>query len=201
MGTGNPRGQKGHGQITEGHYPELYGLWLRGNSVHSIAARFNVNWHTANHHLQKCRLALRNLMLRDRSEVLDEVTAVRQAAWEAFGKSKRSLTHDEVQKEVDAVAIEKGISPEVAGQVVKQTVKLTMRDGNPNWLTVVLAAIDTEAKLSGHYETGKREGQKPVSKGAYRAAGRKPKEITDAMADRMHKILSERREALVGGSN
>jgi hypothetical protein len=201
--TGNPAGRppRGHARITEGHYPELYSKWLRGASVHSLAQAYQIDWHTCNHHLQRARMMLRTTMIRERNEVLDELTQVKAAAYACFEKSKRTLTHDEIAKDVDAIAIEKGINPDVASQIVRQTTKATLRDGDPTWLNVVLATIDIEAKLCGHYEAGKREGQRPASKGAYRAAGRSPKETHEVMARRLIDVLTKRREALVGGSN
>lgn len=203
MGTGNPAGSppKGQRRITEGHYPELYGLWLRGTSVRALAAKYGVDWRAANYHLQKCREEIRGRMVRDREEVLDELREVRQSAWQAWTKSQRSLTQDEVQQEVNAAVIEKGISAEVAGQVMRQTTKVTLREGTASYLTLVLAAIDVESKLCGFYEVGKREGQKPVSQGEYRVAGRTPAQITEMMAARVHQVLSGVRSSLIGGSN
>ncbi len=197
--SGRPK--RGQEKITEGNYPDIYQRWLKGASVHSLAMEYKVDWTTMQHHLQKCRTLLKTVLLRDRNEVLDELQLIREAAWEAFKKSKRSLTHDEVSKEVDRVALEKGVSQELASRLIKQTTRITMRDGEANWLTVLLAAIDMENKLVGHYETGKREGQKPAGKGTYRAAGRSPKETHELMAQRLMKLLGERRAALVGGSN
>jgi DNA-binding transcriptional ArsR family regulator len=201
-GTG-PAGRPPRNQpkITEGQYPDIYQRWLKGTSVHSLAAEYHVDWSTMQHHLQKCRMMLKTTLLRDRNEVLDELALVRAAAWECFKKSQRPLTHDEVAKEIDRVALEKGVSKEIAERVVKQTTKITTRDGEANWLSVVLAADDLEARMTGHYETGKREGQKQGGKGSYRAAGRSPSETHEVMAQRLVNVLTQRREALVGGSN
>jgi hypothetical protein len=195
------RPPRGKAKITEALYPDIYVRWCKGASIIALAANYQVDWATMHHHLQKCRTMLRTTLLRDRNEVLDELALLRAAAWECFKKSQRPLTHDEVAKEIDRMAIEKGVSQELASRLIKQTTKITMRDGEANWLSVILAAVDVEAKLCGHYELGKREGQKPAGKGTYRAAGRSPKDTHEAMAARLAEVLSERRAALVGGSN
>jgi hypothetical protein len=187
--------------ITEGDYPELYSKWLRGTSVHALARAYGVDWTTANHHLQKCRQVVRSTMVRERNEVLDELAQLRSLAYECFERSKRTLTHDEVAREVDKVAQDKGIDSELASRIVKQTTKLTMRDGEATWLTVALAAIDMECKLTGHYEAGKREGSKPAGKGSYRAAGRSPAETNKAMLERVAAVLTRQREALTNQVN
>lgn len=195
------RPPRGHAKVTEDQYPEIYGRWVRGTSIHALARDFKVDWSTMNYHLQRCRQSMRNTMLRDRNEVLEELREVRSAAWECFQKSRRPMTHDEVAREIDRVAMEKGVSEELASRVIKQTTKVTNRDGDASWLNVVEAAIDLECKLTGHYEQGKREGQQQGSKGAYRAAGRSPEDTLAAMSERLAEKLTAQRTALIGGSN
>lgn len=192
---------KGQRVITELDYPEIYRRWLRGGSVHAIARQYEVNWSTANHHLQRCREMMRSAMFRDRAEVLDELSEVRAAAWECFDKSKRPVTHDEVQKELDKLKSEGKAEDDVVFRVAKQVTKISTRDGEATWLSVVLAAIEVENKLLGHYEAGKREGQSGGKKCAYRVAGQAPGKMHDSMMQRLAEVLSRRREALVGGSN
>lgn len=187
--------------ITEGDYPAIYAKWLRGATVASIARDFEVDWHTASHHLQRCRTLMKATLIRDRNEVIDELTMIRSLAYECFDKSKRPLTHDEVARELAKVADEKNLDSEMVGRIVKQTTKMTIRDGDATWLTVALAAIDMENKLCGHYEAGKREGSKPVGKGGYRAAGRSPAETHKAMMDRVTELLAQRRAALCTQEN
>lgn len=202
-GGTNPTGRpvKGRELVTEADYPAIYNRWIHGASINSLAADYKVSWQVMQHHLQRCRAAVKGGMIRDRNEVLDELAAVRSAAWECFQKSKRPLTHDEIQKEMDKVAQAKGISDETATRIVKQTTKITTRDGEATWLSVVLAAIDTESKLSGHYEAGKREGSAQGAKSRYRAAGRTPQATHEAMATRFVDLLTQRREALTKGDN
>lgn len=201
--TGGSRGRppRGESKITEGDYPELYQRWLKGVSVLQLAVHYKVDWHTVSYHLQKCRMQVRNTLVRDRNEVLDELSMIRAEAWECFQNSKRSLTTDEINKEVSKIAKKKGVRKAIAGQVIKQTTRVTLRDGEASWLSVAMAAIDIENKLNGHYETGKREGQKPAGSGNYRAAGRSPEEHHEAMAKRLVDVLTQRREALTQGQN
>jgi hypothetical protein len=129
---------------------------------------------------------------------------IRDAAWQCFEKSKRPATTDEVQKEIDALVGEQNgesVERELVAKVIKQATRITSRDGGAVWLSIIVACNEQEAKLLGHFEAGKREGQKPPSRGNYRAAGRTPAQTHEKMAARLAEVLSQRREALVGGAN
>lgn len=189
--------------ISEDMYPQLYREWARGKSTYALAIQYGVDWATMNYHLGKVRGAMRGQLRRDRDEILDELAAVRCAAWECFDKSKVPLTHDEVQKELDELASKGKASESLVYRVAKQVTRIATRDGDATWLTVILAAISEEARLCGHYEAGKIDGQAASRAGrtGYRAAGRSPEATREAMEKKICEMIMQRRAAQQAATN